>query len=344
MSRVAGLKEALGVVNPESIRAAAAVIGPHAARTPVLRSDFVEGLCGCEVHFKCEHLQTTGSFKFRGALNAVFSLSEAEAARGVVAHSTGNHGAAVARAAATRGVPCAIVVPTVTPAAKLANIARYGPKIVQCEPSPAARAAASEAEAAALGGATIVHPFDDGRVISGQGTIGLELLEDVPDLDAILVPVSGGGMLSGVAAACAGTATRVVAVEPAGKALGEALARGDRVIFDDADLRKQPTLDTIADAMPTRLLGPNLAWPLAHGLLDPRDVISVDDDAIAAALRLTALELKQAVEPAGAVALAGLLSDQFANLKTDADRPLRRVAAIICGGNVDAAVLAKYVA
>ena len=342
--KIAGLKTALTTVSPQSIRAAAERIAPYAVRTPVLRSDHIDALAGCEVHFKCEHLQVTGSFKARGALNAVLSLSDAEAAVGVVAHSTGNHGAAVARAAQARGAPCAIVVPTVTPAAKLANIARYGPTVVQCEPSPAARQAASEAEAARLGGATIVHPFDDGRVICGQGTIGLELLEDVAGLDAILVPVSGGGMLGGIAAACAGTSTRVIAVEPAGKALGAALAAGERVIFDEAELDARPTLATVADAMPTRLLGPNLAWPLSYGLLDARDVLAVDDAAIEAALRLTASELKQAVEPAGAVALAGLLSPAFAALRDDPERPLRRVAAVVCGGNVDAGTLAAILA
>ncbi|KAH8087686.1 serine racemase [Aureococcus anophagefferens] len=305
-SKIAGLKTALTTVSPQSIRAAAERIAPYAVRTPVLRSDRIDALAGCEVHFKCEHLQVTGSFKARGALNAVLSLSDAEAAVGVVAHSTGNHGAAVARAAQARGAPCAIVVPTVTPAAKLANIARYGPAVVQCEPSPAARRAASEAEAARLGGATIVHPFDDGRVICGQGTIGLELLEDVAGLDAILVPVSGGGMLGGVAAARAGTPTRHRR-GARGQGAGAALAAGERVIFDEAELEARPTLAT-------------------------------------AALRLTASELKQAVEPAGAVALAGLLSRAFAALRDDPERPLRRVAAVVCGGNVDAGTLAAILA
>lgn len=335
--RVLGLKQALTSVSPELIRAAATRIAPHAARTAVLRSDAVDARAGCAVHVKAEHLQLTGSFKYRGALNAVLSLTEAEAARGVVAHSTGNHGAAVARAAKARRAPCCIVVPSTTPAAKLANIARYCDDVVQCEPTPRARAEAAEAAAERLGGAAVVHPFDDARVICGQGTIGLELLEDLPALDAILVPVSGGGMLAGIAMACAGTATKVVAVEPAGKRLGDALAAGERCLFSAAELQAAPTLKTVADAMPTRLLGETLSWPLVFGLVE--DVLTVNDAAILEAVRVTAVELKQAVEPAGAVALAAALSPEFAAMR---DREgWTNVAVVACGGNVDLEVLSR---
>ena len=166
---------------------------------------------------------------------------------------------------------------------------------MQCEPSPQARAQASVEAAERLGGASIIHPFDDARVIQGQGTIGLELLQDVPSLDAILVPVSGGGMLSGIATACAGTGTSVVAVEPAGKQLADAFATGERCIFSEDELKASPTLKTVADAMPTRLLGESLAWPLAFGLVE--DVLTVDDAQILDAVRCTACLLYTSPSP-----------------------------------------------
>lgn len=343
VASVASASEAVGL---HSVREAAARIAPYVHRpTPILHSALIDDLCGAAAIFKCEHLQLTGSFKARGALNAVLSLSEKVAAKGVVAHSTGNHGAAVAFAARARGVLCTIVVPTNTPDAKVANIARYGATLVRCAPTTAARTAAAEAAAAGLGGAAIVHPYDDELVIAGQGTIGLELRAQVEGLDAILVPVSGGGMLAGIAAACAGTATRVIAVEPSGKRLGCALAIGVRDgAFALAELAAAPTLSTLADAMPTILLGPKFAWPLVQRWVAPSNVLTVDDEGIARALRLMASELKQAVEPAGAVALAGLLSPGFRELllqSNKAGRPLCTVAVVVCGGNVDLATLGR---
>jgi len=250
----------------------------------------------------------------------------------------------VAWAASIRGVPCTMVVPSTTPAAKLANIARHGANLIKCAPNLAARQTTAEAEAAMLGGGTIIHPFDDKMVIAGQGTIGAELLEQVAGLDAILVPVSGGGMIAGIAAACAGSSTRVIAVEPKGKRLKEALAAGERCVFRPEELAVRPTVPTVADAIPTVLLGERLAWPLVSALVDPRDVLTVDDGQIAAALRLTAAELKQAVEPAGAVALAALLSEGFQRLRLHSELPLRTVAAVVCGGNVDMEALARFLA
>ena len=334
------LVAAAGLLGPHAVREAAAIIAPFALCTPILRSDHIDSITGIAVHFKCEHLQLTGSFKARGALNAVMSLPDDVAARGVVAHSTGNHGAAVAFAARIRGVPCTIVIPTTTPTAKASNIARYGATLVRCAPTPAAREAAAAAEAAKLGG-SIIHPFDDALVVAGQGTIGAELLDQVAGLDAILVPVSGGGMLAGIAAACSGTRTRVIAVEPQGKRLRHALEAGARCVFSPEELRGRPTVPTVADAIPTILLGERVAWPVVRALVDPRDVVTVDDAAIGAALRLASTELKQAVEPAGAVTLAGLLSPDFRELRRDEARPLRNVAAVMSGGNVDLATLAR---
>lgn len=342
-------------VSLAAVRAAAErVRAGGALRTPVLTNAAIDALAGVSVHFKCEHLQRTGSFKLRGALSAVFALDDATAARGVVAHSSGNHGAAVAAAAAARAVPCTIVVPATTPQAKQEAIRRLGATLVLCEPTQRARTETSEREAARTG-AALVHPYDDDDVIAGQGTIALELLEGAaPDggqlsssagveLDAILVPVSGGGLIGGIAAAAAELrpAVRVIACEPAGKGLGRALAGGTRVL--DAAAADAP-IDTICDAIRTVPLG-RKAWELVRSHVEPT-VLSVSDDEVRAALRLTLAELKQAVEPAGAVALAGLLSPQFAALReaeAARGRPIHAVGVVVCGGNADLQLLAEHI-
>lgn len=313
-------------------------------RTPVLTSEFVDSASGVQAFFKAEHLQRTGSFKIRGAANAVFSLPSAQAARGFVAHSAGNHGAALAAAAQGRGVPCTVVVPSDTPRVKVQNIERYGAEVVLCEPTQQARVESAKAEAARMGGANIVPPYEDAAVISGQGTIGLELLQELPQLDAILVPTSGGGMLSGIALAARALkpTIRVIAVEPEGKQLGRALARGERVLDEAAADRLLPT---IADAIRTVALGP-LCWELACEHADP-SVLSVSDEMIRGALRISLCEMKQAVEPAGAIALAALLSPGWRQLCEEAEAagaPLRKVAAISCGGNAEIGQLAQYCA
>lgn len=302
--------------------------------TPILRSEWIDKACGCLIAFKAEHLQRTGSFKYRGATNAVGILDTAVAAKGVVCHSSGNHGAAVAAAAAARGIPCTVVVPRTSPAAKLVNIERYGAKVVKCEPTQAARTQAALDEAQRMGGAAFIHPYDDATVIAGQGTIGLELFEQVPEVDAVIVPVSGGGLISGIAAAIKELKPecRVIAAEPVGKYLQTALATSTRVL-DAANAEK--ALDTIADAIRTCAFGPT-PWAIAEKLLEP-EVIAVDDAQIRSAMRTMLVEMKQAVEPAGAVALAAALSPDFARLR---DRQkLSNVAVIVCGGNVDPANL-----
>ena len=329
----------MGVGLP-AIRAAATRLAGVALLTPILRSDAIDKLARCNVHFKSEHLQTTGSFKFRGACNAVFALDDATAARGVVAHSSGNHGAAVSAAAQARDVPCTIVVPDTTPLAKQENIKRYGADLVLCAPTQQARTETSNA-IAERDGAALVHPYNDELVAAGQGTIGLELLEQVPSLDAILVPVSGGGLIGGIAAAAKGLkpSIRVIACEPAGKRLGEAFEADERVVDPST---ADAALDTICDAIRTQPLGP-IPWTLARELVDPR-VLSADDAMVRSALCLTMAELKQAVEPAGAMALACLLSPAFRELQQEAEAegaPLREVGVVVCGGNADLADLAE---
>ena len=323
-------------VTIEMVEEAAARIRGAVDRTPVLTSAALNAATGHNLFFKCENLQRTGSFKARGAANAVFSLDDAIAAKGVVCHSSGNHGAAVAAAARARGVPAVVVVPRTTVDAKIQNIASFGARVVLCEPNPVARRETAAAESAALGGAEVLHPFDDARVIAGQGTLALELIEQARELtsaplDAILVPVSGGGMLTGVAVAAAARADgcAVHAVEPAGKGLGAALEAGTRVM--DASLENVP-VPTVCDAMPTRCLGPT-PWALAHGaaLVDAR-VLTANDAQVVGAMRVLFEGLRVVVEPAAATGLAALLDGQ---LPARADGAPRNVGIVLCGGNID---------
>src|SRR6187455_3120948 len=189
----------------DDVRAAAARIAPFVPPTPVLRSVGIDAWVGTRVHLKAEHLHATGAFKLRGATNAVLQLSDEEAARGVVAHSSGNHASALATAASARGIGCTIVIPRGAPAAKVAATEAAGGRIVECEPTMEARAAAV-AELVAATGAVEIHPFDDPRVQAGQGTAALELLEAVPRIGLVVAPVSGGGLLSGTAIATHGIA------------------------------------------------------------------------------------------------------------------------------------------
>ncbi len=308
----------MSTIDLAQVRTAAARIAAHAQITPVLRSDVLDAHAGARLFFKCEHLQRGGAFKFRGACNAVWSLSDAEAARGVVTHSSGNHGAALALAAKTRGIPAHIVVPEGAVAAKLANIERAGGIIHRC----AATLAAREETCARVQhdtGATLVHPYADARVIAGQGTLALELLQQVPDLDVLITPVGGGGLISGctIVAAALSTATAVVGAEPTGAddAL-QSLRRGERI----TDIVPH----TLCDGLRATIGIPNFELLREHRV----DIIGVDDDATLAAMRLLWAELKQTVEPSSAVVLAALLAqrERFAG---------QRVGLVLTGGNVD---------
>ena len=304
------------------VLAAAARIAPHAQVTPVLRSRSLDALAGCELHFKAEHLQRVGAFKFRGACNAVWALSDADAARGVVTHSSGNHGAALALASRTRGIACHVVVPEGAVATKLAAIAAYGATVHRCAPTIAAREARC-AQVQCETGATLVHPYTDARVIAGQGTATLELFAAGAGFDALVVPVGGGGLACGSAIAVAALSprTRLVLAEPAGAAETFAsLQRGERV----TDF----VPDTICDGLRGTLGAPNFALLRAHA----PEVLLVDDAATIAAMRLLWQRAKQVVEPSGAIALAAVLAHpaRFAGL---------RVGVILSGGNVDADAL-----
>jgi threonine dehydratase len=302
------------------VLAAAARIAPHALATPVLRSRSLDALAGCRLAFKAEPLQRAGAFKFRGACNAVWALDADAAANGVVTHSSGNHGGALALAARTRGIACHVVVPDGAVAAKLAAIEAYGGTLHRCAPSIQAREDAC-ARVQAETGATLVHPYADPRVIAGQGTAALELLSScaAEPPDVVLVPVGGGGLASGTCLAVAAVApgTRVVLAEPSGAAeTAASLQRGERVTGF--------TPDTVCDGLRGTLGAPNFELLRAHDV----EVVTVDDAATLAAMRLLWQRLKLVVEPSSAIALAAVLArpDRFAG---------RRVGVILSGGNVD---------
>lgn len=306
------------LVDYNAVLHAAVRIAPFAEVTPVLRSRALDALTGARLHFKAEHLQRGGAFKFRGACNAVWSLDDEAAARGVVTHSSGNHGAALALAARTRGIACHVVVPEGAVAAKLANIARHGATLWRCGPTTAAREAMC-AEVQASTGATLVHPYADAAVIAGQGTAALELLRAAGPLDTMVVPVGGGGLASGTALALAGQAPEcaLVLAEPAGAAdAARSLAAGRR----DVDF----VPDTICDGLRAGIGVPNFDL-----LRQARaEVITVADNEVVAAMRLAWEVLKQVIEPSSATVLAAVLQQpaRFAG---------RRVGLVLSGGNVD---------
>lgn len=301
----------------DDLLAAAARIAPHAHVTPVLQSQALDQMTGARLAFKAEHLQRGGAFKFRGACNAVWALSEDVAARGVVTHSSGNHGAALALAARTRGTACHVVVPEGAVAAKLANIERHGATLWRCAPSIAAREALC-AQVQADTGATLVHPYADGQVMAGQGTAALELLHSHGPFDLLVVPVGGGGLAAGtqLAIQAAAPQARLILAEPAGAAdTARSLAAGA--------LQLDFTPDTLCDGLRGTLGAPNFA--LLHG---HAEVITVDDAATVQAMRLLWQVLKQVVEPSSAIALAAILAEpaRFAG---------QRVGVVLSGGNVD---------
>jgi threonine dehydratase len=302
----------------DDIRAAAERIRPHAHRTPVLTCASLDRQVGATVFLKCENFQKVGAFKFRGACNAVFSLDEAEAARGVVAHSSGNHAQALALAARLRGIPAYIVMPRNAPAVKKAGVEGYGGRITLCEPNLAAREATQD-QVVARTGATVVHPYNDPRVIAGQGTAALELLQEVPGLDVILAPVGGGGLLSGTAIAATETVPgiRVIAGEPGG---------ADDAFRSLAAGAIQPSVEprTIADGLLTSL--GNLTFPIIQQRVER--IVTVSEPGIVAAMRFVWERMKILIEPSSAVPLAVLWERRF-------DLAGLRVGVIVSGGNVD---------
>jgi threonine dehydratase len=289
----------------------------------VVTSRTFNALVGAEVVFKCENLQRGGSFKIRGALNAVLSLDDATAARGIVAHSSGNHGAAVALAARERGVPAHIVVPHNSARTKVESAQRYGARVSFCEPPMAAREAMVR-EILARDGGAFVHPFDNPRVMAGQGTATLELLQQHPDVEIVVAPVSGGGLLSGTSLAAHGVnkSIRVVGAEPrAADDAARSLASGR--------LETNATADTIADGLRAAICARTFAVLREHVAA----IATVTEDEIITAMRTFADIFKLIIEPSSAVSVAALLNGRVPQAQG------RRIGVILSGGNVDLDVL-----
>jgi threonine dehydratase len=302
----------------DDVRAAAERLRPWVHRTPVLESRTLNGRCGGTVLLKCENFQRVGAFKFRGAMNALLQLGDAERAAGVVTHSSGNHAQAVALAGQLLGIPVCVVMPRTAPAIKRAATEGYGARVVPCEPTLAAREQAVAKELARHG-LTLVHPYDDWRVIAGQGTAALELLEQAGPLDLIVTPVGGGGLLAGTALAARGTSPspRVIGAEP--RAADDAQRS-----FAVGSIQPSNDPRTIADGLRTSL-GTRTFAVIRHHV---EQIVTATEAEIVDALRFVWERFKIVIEPSSAVAVAPIFHGQL---------PVRglRVGVILTGGNVD---------
>jgi threonine dehydratase len=305
-------------VTLQTIQAAQTRIAGRVRRTPVLESETLNALAGGRLYFKCENFQEGGAFKARGAANAVFSLTDEALRAGVVTHSSGNHGAAVARAARLRGVRARIVMPENSSAAKFEAVRSFGGEVIMCAPTLAAREAAAE-QIIRETGAAFIHPYDDPRVIAGQGTIALELLEEVPELDCLLLPVGGGGLASGVSTAAKALrpSLRVVGVEPAG-------ADDAYRSFNSGTLTGNAHPDTIADGLRGALSARTLGLIREH--VD--EIITVSESAIVRAMRTLWQQLKIVVEASSAVPYAAV-HEHLLDVRD------QRIGIVLTGGNVD---------
>ena len=304
--------------NLQDIQQAAERIKPYAHRTPVLTNEGLYQRVGAQVHLKCENFQKVGAFKFRGACNAVYSLSDEEAARGVCTHSSGNHAQALALAARMRGIPAYIVMPNNAPSVKKNAVAAYGGQITFCEPTLEARESTLERIRLETG-ANVVHPYNDERVIAGQGTAALELLSDIPDLDVIIAPVGGGGLLSGTAIAAKGIkpGIRVIAGEPE-------MADDAYRSLQAGHLLPSANPKTIADGLLTSL--GSITFPIVRERVE--QIVTVSEAGIVAAMKFIWERAKIVIEPSSAVAV-GVLWEKKINLSG------LQVGIILSGWNVD---------
>ncbi|QCO55714.1 pyridoxal-phosphate dependent enzyme [Pseudorhodobacter turbinis] len=293
-------------------------IKPHIHRTPVLTSQYLNDLTGAELFFKCENLQKAGAFKARGASNAVFGLTAEQAAKGVATHSSGNHGTCLSYAAGRRGIPCTVVMPRTAPQAKKDAVRGYGGRVVECEPSTTSREAVF-AEVVAETGAEFVHPYNDPRVIAGQGTCSKELVEQVSGLDAVIAPIGGGGMISGTCLTLSNLMPqiKIYAAEPEQADDAYRSFRAGHIIADDAPV-------TVADGLKVPLK--DLTWHFVQNHVT--DILTASEQEIIDAMLLIWKRMKIVMEPSSAVPLATIIKnkDVFAG---------KRVGVIITGGNVD---------
>ncbi len=302
----------------EDVLSAHERIAPHIHRTPVLTSAYLNGLVGAELFFKCENFQKGGAFKTRGACNAVFGLTDERAGRGVATHSSGNHALSLAYAAGRRGIPCHVVMPRGAVRAKKEAVLGYGGQVTECEPSYACREAAL-ARVRDETGADLVHPYNDPRVIAGQATCSLELIEQARDLDAAIAPIGGGGMVSGTCLTLANSApgTKVYAAEPEQADDAARSLRAGRIVADDAP-------DTVADGLRAPLK--DLTWYFVSRHV--ADILTVSEREIVDAMRLVWERMKIVIEPSSAVPVAAILKNR--EIFTG-----KRVGVILTGGNVD---------
>lgn len=314
------MKDFQGLMVPtyEDVVAAHARIAPHIHRTPVLTSSFLNELTGAELFFKCENFQKAGAFKVRGASNAVFGLRDDQLERGVATHSSGNHALSLSYAAGRRGIPCTVVMPRTAPQAKKDAVRGYGGVIVECEPSTSSREAVF-AEVQARTGADFVHPYNDPRVIAGQGTCSRELMEQVEGLDAVVAPIGGGGMISGTCLTLSSIApgVEIYAAEPVNADDAARSFRAGHIIADDAP-------DTVADGLKVPLK--ELTWHFLRTYAT--DVLTATEEEIVEAMKLHWKRMKIVIEASCSVPLAVILKnpDRFRG---------KRVGVILTGGNVD---------
>ncbi|MGY3670990.1 beta-hydroxyaspartate dehydratase BhcB (plasmid) [Marinovum sp. KMM 9989] len=293
-------------------------IKPHIRRTPIRVSDYLNELTGAELFFKCENFQEPGAFKVRGASNAVFGLDEAQAKLGVATHSSGNHASCLSYAAMLRGIPCNVVMPRTAPQAKKDTVARYGGKITECEPSTSSREETFAKVQAETGG-DFVHPYNDPRVIAGQGTCAREMLEQTDGLDYIVAPIGGGGMISGTCLTVSNMApeTRIIAAEPDQADDAYRSFKAGYIIADDAP-------KTIADGLLVPLK--DLTWHFVSNHV--HNIFTASDPEIVDAMKLVWKHLRIVMEPSSAVPLATIL-------KNPETFKGKRVGIVITGGNVD---------
>lgn len=294
------------------------LIAEHGHLTPVLSSQFINKLAGAELSFKCENFQKAGAFKARGASNAVFGLSDGQAAKGIATHSSGNHGTCLSYAVDRRGIPCTVVMPHTAPQAKKDAVRGHGGRVVECEPSTTSREAVF-AEVVAETGAEFVHPNDDSRVIAGQATCSTEQLEQVKDLDAVIAPIGRGGMVSGTCLTLSNLApdVKIYAAEPEQADNAYRSFKAGHIIADDAPV-------TVADGLKVPLK--NLTWHFVSNHVT--DIFTASEEEIIDAMKLIWKRMKIVMEPSSAMPLACILKnkDMFAG---------KRVGVIITGGNVD---------
>ncbi len=302
----------------EDVKSAHERIKPHIHRTPVLTSSYFNDLVGAEIFFKCENFQKAGAFKVRGASNAVFGLTEEDAKKGVATHSSGNHALSLSYAAGRRGIPCHVVMPRTAPDAKKAAVRGYGGIITECEPSTTSREAVF-ADVQAMTGANFVHPYNDPRVIAGQGTCSREFMEQTDGLDMMVAPIGGGGMISGTCVTLSTIApeVQIIAAEPEQADDAFRSFKAGHIIADDAP-------NTIADGLKVPLK--ELTWHFVSNHVT--DILTASEQEIIDAMKLTWQRMKIVMEPSCAVPVATILKnkEKFAG---------KRIGVIVTGGNVD---------